>query len=163
MICKTTDAREIARFVDGVVDYAINGYYWTNPEMGGIGCLCIGDMTHDDFMDGRELWVEKPSWVAKGAEEVIKEAVRTNGANYTTCTSKGEYSYQNGVLTFEGFRNSFYGGCLAFRAKKEGNWELVESTQSEWGVWDRPGYEHYEEEDIFGEEMEDTSRDRGEW
>ena len=56
-------------------------------------------------------------------------------AGYRTCSGKGEYLVENGVLYFEGYRNSFLGGCDVFHPVKSQNWMCVESSCPERGVW----------------------------
>ncbi len=64
---------------------------------------------------------------SEGTKEVI---------GYITCSGKGKWWVENGILWFEGYRNSFKGGCEVFTPSPDDGWELVESSQPERGVWE---------------------------
>ena len=59
---------------------------------------------------------------------------------YKTCSGKGRYWVEDSpdglVLYFEGFRNSFKGGCDLINPREFTGWVLLESSQPERGVWE---------------------------
>ncbi|MAG44958.1 hypothetical protein CL633_03670 [bacterium] len=177
MICKTTDKKEIDRFIEGAVSYALsekctgNDICWCNRCRMGGGSLRIGGADHQRFMEEKNLWrdSEDNALNAMGlgtltqpmtnpserAAEAVCQAIVSEGSSYQTGTGKGMFELEvfgdedEVVLRFDGFRNSFCGGNEVFQATKEGKWELVESTQPERGVWGTAEDIPKEEREVF--------------
>ena len=147
MLCESKSKVEIKRFIDDTFTFMSQNMcskFWDDHDrctcnsccIGG-GSLYIGCYEFNDFLhENRDLLFKNGYPKKKKTIEIIKK----EGIFYSTGSGKGEYSYLNGVLSFEGYRQSFEDGCDLFKSSKKGEWELIKSNCPEWGVW-RPKIE----------------------
>ncbi len=144
MKAKTNNQTTVKRFLDEI-DRQMNIIKEYDEEVSwGYFCSVVEEEPSEKSQIGGEIFIVKAGgkklWLFPLAEgQMGKNCLHLGEVEgYITHSGTGIYYVYNKTLYFEGHRGSFYAGCGVFSPHHSDEWELIESKNPEWGVWNRP-------------------------